>query len=58
MSPESLFALWALGDTAAAAGHKDEARAAYQAAIVATNTLSSGVQADFVKDLNEVIKRL
>jgi tetratricopeptide (TPR) repeat protein len=58
LAPGHLYAEWALGDASAAAGKKDEARAAYQAAIAATSGLDPQRQADNVKDLEAAIKKL
>jgi tetratricopeptide (TPR) repeat protein len=58
LAPEHLYAQWALGDSAAAAGKKDEARAAYQAAIKATSKLDPERRADSVKQLEDTIKKL
>ena len=58
LAPEHLYAQWALGDAAAAAGKKDEARAAYQAAIKATSKLDAERRADNVKQLEDTIKKL
>jgi hypothetical protein len=45
-------------DAAAALGKKDEARAAYQAAIVAAKGLDPQRQADYTKALEDSIKKL
>jgi Dolichyl-phosphate-mannose-protein mannosyltransferase/Tetratricopeptide repeat len=58
LAPEHLYAQWALGDAAAAAGKKDEARAAYQAAIAATSKLDPERRADSVKQLGDALKKL
>jgi hypothetical protein len=58
LSPGHLFTEWALGDTAAAVGKKDEARTAYQAAIVAAKQLDPERSADFVKSIEESVKKL
>jgi hypothetical protein len=58
LAPEHLYAQWALGDAAAAAGKKDEARTAYQAAIKATTKLDAERRADSVKQLEDTIKKL
>ena len=42
LAPDQLYPEWALGDAAAAAGKKDEARTAYEAAIIAANKAGSG----------------
>ena len=49
LAPGELYPEWALGDAAAALGKKDEARAAYQAAIVATKKLDPQRQAEYTK---------
>jgi Tetratricopeptide repeat len=58
LAPDHLYAQWALGDAAAAAGKKDEARAAYQAAIGATSKLDPERRADNVKQLQDALKKL
>jgi tetratricopeptide (TPR) repeat protein len=58
LAPDQLLPEWALGDAAAAAGKKDEARAAYNAAIVATNKLDSERRADYVKYIGASLKKL
>ena len=58
LAPDQLYPEWALGDAAAAAGKKEEARAAYQAAIVAANKLDTERKAQFVKDIEASLKKL
>ena len=58
LAPDQLYPEWALGDAAAAAGKKDEARAAYNAAIVATNKLDPERRADYVKYIGASLKKL
>jgi hypothetical protein len=58
IAPEHLYTQWALGDAAAAAGKKDEARAAYQAAIGATNQLDPERRAEYVKNIEGSLKKL
>ena len=58
LAPGQLYPEWALGDAAAALGKKDEARAAYQAAIVAAKGLDPQRQADYTKALEDSIKKL
>ena len=58
LAPGQLYPEWALGDAAAALGKKEEARAAYQAAIIAAKGLDPQRQADFTKDLEDSIKKL
>jgi len=56
--PGHLYAEWALGDAAAAMGRKDEARAAYQAAIAAAKKLDPERQAMFEGDIEARLKKL
>ena len=58
LAPDQLYPQWALGDAAAAAGKKDEARAAYNAAIVATGSLDSQRRAEYVKSIEASLKKL
>jgi len=58
LAPGQLYPEWALGDAAAALGKKDEARAAYQAAIVAAKGLDPQRQADYTKALEDSIKKV
>jgi hypothetical protein len=58
LSPGHLFTEWSLGDAAAAAGKKDEARTGYQAAIQAAKKLDPERQADYIKSLEDSIKKL
>ena len=58
LAPDQLYPEWMLGDAAAALGKKDEARAAYQAAIVAAKGLDPQRQADYIKALEDSIKKL
>jgi len=58
LAPDQLYPEWMLGDAAAALGKKDEARAAYQAAIVAAKGLDPQRQADYIKALEDSIKEL
>jgi 4-amino-4-deoxy-L-arabinose transferase-like glycosyltransferase len=58
LAPGELYPEQALGDAAAALGKKDEARAAYQAAIVATKQLDPQRQAEYTKALEDSIKKL
>jgi hypothetical protein len=58
LSPGELYPEWALGDAAAVLGKKDEARAAYQAAIVATRKLDPQRQAEYTKYIAASIKKL
>jgi hypothetical protein len=58
LAPDQLYPQWALGDAAGAAGKKDEARAAYNAAIVAANGLDPQRRADNVKSIEERLKKL
>jgi tetratricopeptide (TPR) repeat protein len=58
LAPDHLYTEWSLGDAAAAAGKKDEARAAYKAAMGATNALDPDRRADMMKALQESVKKL
>jgi hypothetical protein len=58
LAPDQLYPEWALGDAAAALGKKDEAPAAYQAAIVATKQLDPQRQAEYTKALEDSLKKL
>jgi hypothetical protein len=58
MAPGHLYAEWALGDAAAAVGKKDEARIAYQAAITASKKLDPQRQAEYVKSIEDTLKKL
>jgi hypothetical protein len=49
LSPGQLFPEWALGSAAAVLGKKDEARTAYQAAILATQKLDPQRQAEYTQ---------
>jgi 4-amino-4-deoxy-L-arabinose transferase-like glycosyltransferase len=58
LSPGQLFPEWALGSAAAALGKKDEARTAYQAAILATQKLDPQRQAEYTQAIEAGIKQL
>jgi hypothetical protein len=58
LSPGQLYPEWTLGDAAAALGKKDEARTAYQAAIVAAKKLDPERQAEYIKDIEAGMKKL
>lgn len=58
LAPSHLFAQWALGDAAAAAGNKDQARAAYQAAIATTAGLDPERRASFLTELQAALKKV
>ena len=58
LAPDQLFSRWALGDVAAAAGNKDEARAAYQAAIADASHLDPERASDYTMYLQAAIKKL
>jgi 4-amino-4-deoxy-L-arabinose transferase-like glycosyltransferase len=58
LAPDNLYAQWALGDASAACGKKDEARAAYNAAIAAANRLDPQRRAYYVRYINESLKKL
>jgi predicted negative regulator of RcsB-dependent stress response len=52
----SIYPEWALGNAAAALGKKDEARTAYQAAILAAKKLDPQRQADFMNYIEGSMK--
>jgi len=56
--PDNLYTQWALGDAAAAAGKKDEARAGYNAAIAAANKLDAERRAEYVRYIEASLKKL
>jgi hypothetical protein len=58
LSPGQLYPEYALGDAAAALGKKDEARTAYQAAIVAAKKLDPQRQAEYIKYIEAGMKKL
>ena len=58
LSPDNLYAQMALGDVAAATGKKDEARAAYNAAIAAANKLEGERRDEYVKYIEGNLKKL
>jgi len=58
IAPGNLYTQWVLGDVAAALGKKEEARAAYEAAIAATNVLDAERQAEDVNVIEESLKKL
>jgi tetratricopeptide (TPR) repeat protein len=58
LAPNHLYAQWALGDAAAAAGKKDEARVAYRAAETAAERLDPVRRADYVKAIEDSLKKL
>lgn len=58
LAPDQLYPQWILGDAAAAVGKKDEARAAYNAAIVAAGSLDDERRKDIVKRIQASLSRL
>jgi tetratricopeptide (TPR) repeat protein len=58
IDPGDLFAETALGDTQAAMGHKPEALAAWNAALVAAHKLSPEAQVSYVPDLQRKIREM
>jgi len=58
LAPGHLYAEWALGDAAAALGKKDEARTAYEAAIIAAKKLDPQRQAEYTQQIEASIKKL
>ena len=57
-APDYLYAQWALGDAAAAAGKKDEARAGYQKALAIAGKLEPERAAEYTKRLQDSLKKL
>jgi hypothetical protein len=57
-APDNLFPETALGDAAAAAGDKQMAKTAWQAAIQIAQHLEPGAQSSYIPDLESKIKRL
>jgi Flp pilus assembly protein TadD len=57
-APDNLFTETALGDAAAAAGDKQMAETAWQAAIQIAQRLEPGAQSSYIPDLESKIKRL
>ena len=58
LAPEHLYTQMALGDAAAAAGKKDEARAAYHAAMAEANKLDPVRRAQYLSDIDASVKKL
>jgi tetratricopeptide (TPR) repeat protein len=58
LAPDNLFAQWALGDAAVATGKKDEARAAYEAALADAKGMAGGVSGAFVAQIGASLKKL
>jgi hypothetical protein len=58
LDPGDLFAEAALGDAAAATGHTQEARTAFESAIQAANSLSPGAQKGYLPDLQAKLSKL
>ena len=58
ISPGHLYVQWTLGDVAAAAGKKDEARAAYQAALQEVQQLDSERRDDYTRQIQDSLKKL
>ncbi len=56
LAPGQLYPEWALGSAAAALGKKDEARTAYQAAVLAAEKLDPQRQADYMKYIEGSMK--
>lgn len=57
-APKNFFALSALGDAAAAAGQKDEARAAYRKALDAASIVPLERRDDYVKPIQDSLNKL
>jgi 4-amino-4-deoxy-L-arabinose transferase-like glycosyltransferase len=58
LAPDNLYTQLALGNVAAVLGKKDEARAAYEAAIAAANRLDAVRRGEFVKYIEESRNKL
>lgn len=58
LAPNHLYTEWALGDAAAAAGKKDEARTAYQAAKMEVQKLDPERRVDYLKQIEDSMKKL
>lgn len=58
ISPGHLYVQWALGDVAAAAGKKDEARAAYQAALQQVQPLDPERRDDYTRQIQDSLEKL
>jgi len=58
LTPDNLYAQWSLGDAAAACGNKDEARSAYNAALAAAGKFDAERRADYMKSIQESLKKL
>jgi Flp pilus assembly protein TadD len=58
LAPNHLYTEWALGDAAAETGKKDEARTAYKAAEVQAQKLDPQWRADYVKQIEDSVKKL
>jgi predicted negative regulator of RcsB-dependent stress response len=58
MDPTEITSQTTLGDAAAAAGQKDEARAAWTAALNAAKQLEPDAQPSYVPDLEAKLKKL
>ncbi len=58
LTPDHLYTQWALGDAAAAVGKKDEARAAYNAAIAQANKLDPEARQQNLKYIEASLKKL
>ena len=57
-APKNFFALSALGDAAAAAGQKEEARSAYRKALDAASIVPNERRDDYVKPIEESLNKL
>jgi Tfp pilus assembly protein PilF len=58
LDPEEIVSQTALGDIAAALGHKDEARQAWQAAISSAKQLEPDAQVSYIPGLESKLNRL
>jgi Flp pilus assembly protein TadD len=58
IDPTEIMSQTALGDSAAALGLKDEARAAWQAALLESKKLEPDAQLSYVPDLEKKLKKL
>jgi 4-amino-4-deoxy-L-arabinose transferase-like glycosyltransferase len=57
IDPEEITSQTTLGDAAAALGHKDEARQAWQAAIASAKNLEPDAQINYIPDLEAKLKK-
>ena len=58
IDPEEIISQTSLGDVAAALGQKDEARQAWQSALVSARRLEPEAQPSYIPDLESKLRRL